>query len=87
MADVAAVTQNIQQRTHDDGFLWQSRNDNLKQTVQDVKDLTADERNEVVSRLSDADLQELADDVNASGLGGANGLSVDEQRDFFNTLA
>ena len=87
MADVAAVTRNIQQRTHDDGFLWLSRNGNLKETAQDFKSLTADERNQVASNLSDADLQELADDVNATGIGGANGLSADEKRDLFNTLA
>ena len=87
MADVAAVTRNIQQRTHDDGFLWLSRNGNLKETAQDFKSLTADERNQVASNLSDADLQELADDVNATGIGGANGLSADEKRDLFNTWA
>ncbi|MFD1711484.1 hypothetical protein FVQ98_12225 [Ottowia sp. GY511] len=87
MSDVAAVTNNIQQRTHDDGFLWLSRNGNLKETVKDFKGLTTDERNQVVEGLTDADLQELADDVNANGVGGANGLSADEKRDLFNTLA
>lgn len=87
MADVAAVTRNIQQRTHNDGILWLDRNSHLKETVNDFRNLTADERNQVVSDLSDADLQELADDVNASGIGGANGLSADEKRDLFNTLA
>lgn len=87
MTDIAAVTRNIQQRTHNDGFLWLNRNGHLKETIQDFKNLTPAERNEVASRLSDADLQELADDVNANGVGGANGLSADEKRDLFNTLA
>ncbi|MFT3778910.1 MAG: hypothetical protein QM772_11660 [Ottowia sp.] len=87
MGDVAAVTNNIQQRTRDDGFLGLNRNEHLHQTVEDLKALTADERNQVAAGLSDDDLQELADDVNASGLGGANGLSADEKRDLFNTLA
>ena len=80
MTDIAAVTRNIQQRTHNDGFLWLNRNGHLKETIQDFKNLTPAERNEVASRLSDADLQELADDVNANGVGGANGLSADEIR-------
>lgn len=87
MTDVAEVTRNIRNRTHDDGFAWLKRNENLKQTLQDFKDLTPAERDAVVSRLNDADLKELADDVNAMGLGGANGLSADEKRDLFNTLA
>ena len=78
MTDIAAVTRNIQQRTHNDGFLWLNRNGQPKETIQDFKNLTPAERNEVASRLSDADLQELADDVNANGVGGANGLSADE---------
>lgn len=87
MTDVAQVAKNIQTRTHDDGFAWLNRNSNLKQTIQDFKNLSPEERNQVVSRLSDADLKELADDVNATGLGGANGLSADEKRELFNTLA
>lgn len=84
---IDTVTRNIQQRTHDDGFLWLGRNGNLKQTIADFKNLSPAERNQVSQKLTDADLQELADDVNASGLGGANGLSADEKRDLFNTLA
>lgn len=87
MTDVAQVAKNIQTRTHDDGFAWLNRNSNLKQTIQDFNNLSPEERNQVVSRLSDADLKELADDVNATGLGGANGLSADEKRELFNTLA
>lgn len=87
MTDVAQVAKNIQTRTHDDGFAWLNRNSNLKQTIQDFKNLSPEERNQVASRLSDADLKALADDVNAIGLGGANGLSADEKRDLFNTLA
>lgn len=87
MTDIAAVTEDIQQRTHDDGFLWLSRNSNLHQTLDDFKDLSAAERNEVVSRLADNDLRELASDVNSKGAFGASGFSADEKRDLFNTLA
>jgi hypothetical protein len=63
------------------------RNDSLKQTVRELKDLSKDERNAAIGQISDADLRALADDVNASGLFGASGLSADERRDLFNTLA
>lgn len=63
------------------------RNDSLKQTVRELKDLSKDERNAAIGQISDTDLRALADDVNASGLCGASGLSADERRDLFNTLA
>lgn len=87
MATAAEVARNVNQRVHNDGFLGLSRNDNLQQTVRDLKDLSKNERNAAIQKISDEDLKALADDVNASGLGGASGLSADERRDLFNTLA
>ena len=87
MATTAEVARNVSQRVHNDGFLGLGRNDNLKQTVRELKDLSKDERNAAIGQISDADLRALADDVNASGLCGASGLSADERRDLFNTLA
>ena len=55
--------------------------------MRELKDLSKDERNAAIGQISDTDLRALADDVNASGLCGASGLSADERRDLFNTLA
>ena len=87
MATSTQVAQNIRERVHDDGFLGTARNQNVKQSVQDLKDLSPAERNEAVAKLTDADLKELADDVNARGAFGAAGLSADEKKDMFNTFA
>ncbi|MFT4193699.1 hypothetical protein [Ottowia sp.] len=87
MGDVAAVTQGIQDRTRNDGFLGLNRNDNLHQTVNDLKGLSPAERNQAVAGLSDDDLKALASDANSGGLLGASGLSADEKRDMFNALA
>lgn len=87
MATTAEVARNVSQRVHNDGFLGLGRNDSLKQTVRELKDLSKDERNAAIGQISDTDLRALADDVNASGLFGASGLSADERRDLFNTLA
>lgn len=87
MATTAEVARNVSQRVHNDGFLGLDRNDNLKQTVHELKDLSKDKRNAAIGQISDTDLRALADDVNASGLFGASGLSADERRDLFNTLA
>ncbi len=84
---VTETVSTIQSRTRDDGFWGTSRNENVKQTVQDLKELTPTERGEALGKLTDDDLSELASDANANGIFGANGLSNDEKRDLFNTLA
>lgn len=84
---VTETVSTIQSRTRDDGFLSTSRNSHLKQTVQDLKGLTPTERGEALGKFTNDDLHEIANDVNASGIFGADGLSNDEKRDFFNTLA
>ena len=84
---VTETVSTIQTRTRDDGFWGTSRNSNLKDTVQDLKGLTPTERGEALGKLTDDDLGELAHDVNAGGIFGASGLSNDEKRDLFNTLA
>ena len=87
MATAEQVAENIQTRVYDDGFWGTDRNDNLKETVQDLKELPTAYRDAVASLLTDDDLQALADDVNSSGWLGAGGLSADEKRDFFNILS
>lgn len=84
---VAETVSNIQSRTRDDGWLGTSRNEHLHQSVKDLKDLTPAERAEAMKTFTDEDLKELASDVNSGGIFGANGLSNDEKRDLFNTLA
>ena len=76
---VNQVVSNIQKRVRDDGFLWTSRNGNLHKSLDDLKQLPPAQRGEALSKLSDADLKELAGDVNATGIFGASGLSHDEK--------
>lgn len=87
MSDVTAIARGIQHRTHNDGPVWMDRQSNLQRTLNDFKALTPEQRNQVATKLTYDDLQELADDVNSRGLGGAAGLSADEKRDLFTTLA
>ncbi|MFD1711162.1 hypothetical protein FVQ98_13560 [Ottowia sp. GY511] len=84
---VSETVSTIQTRTRDDGFLGTSRNGNLKDTVQDLKNLSPAERGEALSMFTDDDLKEIANDVNAGGIFGASGLSNDEKRDLFDTMA
>ena len=84
---VNQVVSNIQKRVRDDGFLWTSRNGNLHKSLDDLNQLPPAQRGEALSKLSDADLKELAGDVNATGIFGASGLSHDEKRALFDTLA
>lgn len=83
---VNQVVSNIQKRVRDDGFLWTSRNGNLHKSLDDLNQLPPAQRGEALSKLSDADLKELAGDVNATGIFGASGLSHDEKRALFDTL-
>lgn len=78
---------NIQSRSLDDGILGVSRNGNLHKTLDELRQLPPGEREGVLTNLSDTALNELASDVNAAGILGAGGLSHDEKRTLFDTLA
>ncbi len=78
---------NIQSRSLDDGILGVSRNGNLHKTLDELRQLPPGERKGVLTNLSNAALNELASDVNAAGILGAGGLSHDEKRTLFDTLA
>ena len=78
---------NIQSRSLDDGILGVSRNGNLHKTLDELRQLPPGEREGVLTNLSNAALNELASDVNAAGILGAGGLSHDEKRTLFDTLA
>lgn len=84
---VSETVSTIQTRTRDDGLFGTSRNGNLKDTVQDLKNLSPTERGEALSKFTDDDLKEIASDVNSGGILGAGGLSNDEKRDLFDTMA
>lgn len=81
-----AVSQ-IQDLTREDGLLGTSRNANMHSVADTIGDLSPAELDATVSKLSDADLKGLAEDINAGGVLGAQGLSADEKRDVFNDLA
>lgn len=80
----------IQDLTRDDGFLGTGRNGHMHE-VQDILSgqtgLSPSEVQQVVSQLSPDDLSALADDINAGGIFGHQGLSADEKKDLFNSLA
>lgn len=78
---------NIQSHSLDDGILGVSRNGNLHKTLDELRQLPPGEREGVLTNLSNAALNELASDVNAAGILGAGGLSHDEKRTLFDTLA
>ncbi|MBX7483497.1 hypothetical protein [Qipengyuania qiaonensis] len=85
--EATTAANDIRQLTQDNGLLGTSRNGQM-QEVRDILDgLSPADRNIAISQLSDADLQALADDVNAGGILGAQGLSADEKRDMFVDLA
>lgn len=80
----------IQDLTEDDGFLGTGRNDHMHEArdiLSGKTGLSSGEVDEVVSRLSDDDLNALADDINSGGIFGHQGLSADEKKDLFNTMA
>jgi len=80
----------IQDLTHDDGFWGTSRNAHMHQArdiLSGKTGLTPAEVDQVVSKLSDDDLHSLAGDVNSGGIFGAQGLSSDEKKDLFNSMA
>ena len=77
----------IRDLTGDDGFLGTGRNDHMHEVADTLGGLSPAERNAVVSKLSDGDLKGLAEDFNAGGVFGHQGLSADEKRDVFNDLA
>lgn len=82
----AAVSQ-IQDLTREDGLLGTSRNANMQSVADTIGSLAPAELDATVSKLSDADLKGLAEDINAGGVLGAQGLTADEKRDVFNDLA
>ncbi|WP_184717834.1 hypothetical protein [Caulobacter sp.] len=81
-----AVSQ-VQDLTREDGLLGTSRNANMQSVADTIGDLSPAELDATVSKLSDADLKGLAEDINAGGVLGAQGLTADEKHDVFNDLA
>lgn len=82
----AAVGQ-IRHDLSNQGFIGHDRNDHMHDVVKTLNGLTPAERDAVVSQLSDSDLKSLAGNVDHGGIGGIQGLSSDEKKDVFNTLA
>jgi hypothetical protein len=77
----------IRQLVNDDGTLGTARNEHLHQVNAVLAQFSAADVRQIIGKLSDADLREWASDANSGGLFGAQGLSSDERRDLFNTLA
>jgi hypothetical protein len=66
-------------------------NDVTHAELQDIsttlEQLTPQQANEVISRLSGATLSKWSDEINSNGLAGTGGLNADERTDLFNNLA
>ena len=84
---VDQAARDIHDRLHDQGFLGTSRNDHLHEIQHTLDRLPAGERNQVIAKLSDADLKSWSGNINASGILGAEGLSHDEKRSLMKDLA
>lgn len=63
-------------------FDWDVTKDELKDCVDILKKLTPDERNEVISQMSDEELKHLVNEVNSDH----NGLSKDQKKEFIKVL-
>ena len=80
----------IKDLTGDDGFLGTGRNDHMHEArdiLSGKTGLSQAEVDQVVAKLSNDDLSALADDINAGGIFGHQGLNADEKKDLFNALA
>jgi hypothetical protein len=62
-------------------------NGELKQIAGIMKGLNKDEANQVMSKLSDAEVNKITDEMDSSGIGNFNGLSKTEKQDFVGDLA
>jgi hypothetical protein len=62
-------------------------NGELKQIASITKGLSKDEVNQVMSKLSDAEINKITDEMDSSGLGNFSGLSKTEKQDFVGDLA
>lgn len=83
----AAVSQ-IRNLMRDGGWFEDNlTNDELKQIAGITRGLSSDEANLVVRNLSPDELNTIAGEIDSSGIGGFNGLSKDEKRDFIGDLA
>ena len=84
---IDGAVSHIQHELSDQGFLGHDRNDHMRDIARTLNGLSPQERDAVVSQLSDADLKSLAGNVDHGGIGGLQGLSHDDKRDLFNTLS
>jgi hypothetical protein len=84
---VDQITAQIHKLVNEQGFLSTSRNDHLHQVNKLLQGLSAADADQVLSKLSGDDLKKWADEVNSSGIFGADGLSGGEKKDLFNLFA
>jgi hypothetical protein len=62
-------------------------NGELKQISKIMGGLNKDEANQVMSKLSDKEINKITDEMDSSGLGNYSGLSANEKKDFVGDLA
>lgn len=82
----AAVSQ-IHHDLSDQGFLGHDRNDHMHDIVNVLNGLSPQERDAVISQLSDSDLKSFGGNADHGGIAGLQGLDSGEKQDLFNTLA
>lgn len=83
MSDVASATDTIQDNLHQHIFDWDVTRGELTENSELVASLTPEERNELVSNLSDDELKNWTQEID--GLNGS--LTANERQELYNDLA
>lgn len=77
----------IERKLDERGLLNDVTHSELQDINRTLEQLTSDQTNEVISRLSDSSLAKWGGEIYSSGWFGSGGLSVDERLDLFTNLA
>ncbi len=84
---VDSSVRSIEKKLDEDGWFDDVTYQDLLDINNILKQLSPQQTNEVISRLSHESLQKWADEINSNGIFGTGGLSTDERKDLFKNLA
>ncbi|MCW7536915.1 hypothetical protein OOT46_03480 [Aquabacterium sp. A7-Y] len=77
----------IDKKLHDEGWLDDVTHEELRDINKELGKLPPQQRNDVISKMSDEQLKTWADEVDSNGIFGAGGLSDGEKQALFDMLA
>ncbi|EHR70540.1 hypothetical protein BurJ1DRAFT_1674 [Burkholderiales bacterium JOSHI_001] len=78
----------IRNKLKDGGWLEDDlTHDELKDIAKTLEGLSPQEANQVLSKLTDAEINKIADEIDSSGIGNYDGLSKDQKHDLIASLA